>query len=162
MGGTTWRSSTVGRPGTRCSPTSASTRRGRGRRRSSRCSRGSQHDCPSLTSKSKTLVEATRHSRLKWAKSASARNMLMAPQEVRACCDLVSQTDQGSESWIFAPEIWDFLRPEIFLRARSDLAAGKKVTQISKTGDVATSLSVSVYLEFKKRILPHHHNLTLP
>merc|ERR1712113_27214 len=41
--------------------------------------------------------------KIEGAKSASARNMLMAPQEVRACCDLVSQTDQGSESLDFSP-----------------------------------------------------------
>jgi len=39
--------------------------------------------------------------------------------------------------------------------------AGKKVTQISKTGDVAKILAMSVYLEFKKQILPHFY-LTLP
>jgi hypothetical protein len=36
-----------------------------------------------------------------------------------------------------------------------------KVTQISKTGDVAIILAMSVYLEFKKQILPHYY-LTLP
>ena len=188
--GTTWRSSTVGRPGTRCSPTSASTRRGRGRRRSSRCSRGSQHDCPSLTSKSKTLVEATRHSRLKWAKSASARNMVrnhamslfhlshssflflrttgycnsfpsrnvissdsidlfvfLSPlwiQLISSCCSWwphrrwepaatwLARLTKAQKVGFLAPEIWDFLRPEIFFRARSDLAAGKKLPRYQR------------------------------
>merc|ERR1712203_1159948 len=73
---------------------------------------------PIVASKSKTLVAATRHSRLKWAKSASARNMLMAPQEVRACCDLVSQTDQGSESWISRPGNLGFLEARGLFQGR--------------------------------------------
>ena len=87
---------------------------------------------------------------------------LMAPQEVRACCDLVSQTDQGSESWISRPGNLGFLEARDLFQGPVWFGGRKKVTQISKTGDVATSLAVSVYLEFKKRILPHHHNLTLP
>jgi len=41
------------------------------------------------------------------------------------------------------------------------MGLGKKVTQISKTGDVAKILAMSVYLELKKQILPHFY-LTLP
>jgi len=40
------------------------------------------------------LDAAVKHSRLKWAKSASVKDMLMAPQEVRAHCDLVTQLDR--------------------------------------------------------------------
>jgi len=36
-----------------------------------------------------------------------------------------------------------------------------KVTQISKTGDVAIILAMSVYLDLKKQILPDYY-LTLP
>jgi len=81
--------------------TNANTRRGLGRRPSSRCSRENHPDCRLSTSKFKTLDAAVKHSRLKWAKSASVKGMvrsknpwLMAPQEVRAHCDPVTQTGQ--------------------------------------------------------------------
>jgi len=59
-------------------------------------------------------------------------------------------------------EISDFTRSDSFSCFWSAYAGlGKKVTQISKTGDVAKILAMSVYLEFKKQILPHFY-LTLP
>merc|ERR1719295_1401478 len=88
-----WRSGTAGRRDIPSSPTNANTRRGLGHRLSSRCSRENQPDCRLSTFKSKTLDVAAKHSRLKWAKSASVKDMRMAPQEVRAHCDLVTLLD---------------------------------------------------------------------
>jgi len=57
--------------------------------------------------------------------------------------------------------ISDFKRSVSFSCFWSAYRGRGKVTQISKTGDVATIVAMSVYLEFKKQILPHYH-LTLP
>merc|ERR1711902_243641 len=127
-----------GRRGIPSSRTNANTRRGLGRRPSSRCSRENHPDCRLSTSKFKTSDEAVKHSRLKWAKSASVKDALMEPQEVRAHCDPVSSWHQTETE-----DFWPSLK-----------------SQISKTGDVAIIMAMSVYLEFKKQILPHYY-LTL-
>jgi len=98
---------------------------------------------------------------LKSDKSASVKDMLMAPQEVRAHCDLVIQTGRPRNLRFLASEISDFTRSGSFSCFWSAYGGREKVTQISKTGDVVKVLAMSVYLEFKKQILPHYY-LTLP
>ena len=62
--------------------TNANTRRGLGRRPCSRCSRENQLDCRLLMFKFKTSAAAVKHSRLKWVKSASVRDLVRFPKNI--------------------------------------------------------------------------------
>merc|ERR1711934_556818 len=74
---------------------------------SSRCSRENHPDCRLSTSRFKTSGAAVKHSRLKWAKSASVKDAPTDPQEVRAHCDSVTTQHQRQAR----PEMEDFWPP---------------------------------------------------
>jgi len=91
---------------------------------------------------------------LKWAKSASVKAALREPQEVRAHCDRLPPDRPDQETGDFWPprksQISRGRSLSMFLVCRWE----GKVTQISKTGDVAIILAMSVYLELRNRYYP--------
>ena len=87
----------------------------------------------------------------------------MAPQEVRAHCDLVTQAATTKK------DFWPPLKSQISrgqcLFHVSGLPVGgrgKSYPDFKDWRRGPETLAMSVYLEFKKQILPHHYHLTLP